>query len=373
MSHAIDISTVKSVTQILKKELFTSPAALTNDELSKIGVKIITGVTNVESEFISLSYSGAVRAYDMTKEYTEKDSKEVSMIIERPMKTWLAFRPATLNLQAFKEKEPFPTTDKVDLASLTRLPQTVFMIMDAGERYGEEIINGFFHAKRSLGNNHPLGFTDGAFVHIAKDMTTYTDEAGNVIPILISKANKNLIETDPITEPTTENDWAAWTAYEHFVDGLSPSLKRNKAGVLILVDDKRAPWIYRAYMNRYKNLQASVTDDGGYQFFTHKNVKLIPTPLMGDTNTMIATRPENFHFGIESERNENNVRLNAVGFDPNKLHLWIQSYQGTRLLNPTKSHFAINCNSEGKLFDAIPYEFGDIKIPVPSEGGETGE
>lgn len=373
MSHAIDISTVKSVTQILKKELFTSPATLTNDELSKIGVKIITGVTNVESEFISLSYSGAVRAYDMTKEYTEKDSKEVSKIIERPMKTWLAFRPASLNLQAFKEKEPFLTTDKVDLASLTRLPQTVYMVMEAGERYGEEIINGFFHAKRSLGPNHPLGFTDGIFVHIAEDMTTYIDEAGNAIPILISKANKNLIETAPLTEPTSETDFSAWSEFEHFVDSLDSSLKRNKNGVQVLVDDKRAPWILRGYMNRYKHLQPTVNDDGSHQFFTHPKIKLIATSLMGDTNIMIATRAENLHFGIESERSENNVRLNTIGFDPNKLHLWIQSYQGTRLLNPTKSHFAINCNSEGKLYPTTPYEIGDLQIPVPSEGGETGE
>lgn len=373
MSHAIDISIVESVTKILKKDLLISPATLKNSELEKIGARTITGVTNIESEFISQAYNGAIRPYDQTKDYDEKDSKEVARIIERKLKTYLSFRPASMNLQSFKEKEPFESTDKVDENTLLRLPQTVFTILQAGEMYGQEVIQAFFHGKRSLGVDSPYGIYDGIYELVAKDMTTYTDDAGNTIPILISKENGNLIETDPLTKPTTTTGFDAFSAYEDFLESLDSDLVDNPEGVLILVDKKKAPWIYQAYMNRYPNLQNSVKYEGGYKFFTHDNITLVGTPLMGSTNTMIATRPGNFHLGIESERTDNNVYINRRGFDPNKLNLWIQSYQGVRLLNPTKSHFAISCDDEGALHAVTPYKFGDLQLPTTQTGGGSGE
>lgn len=361
MAHAIDLSVIQSVTKVIKKDILISPATLTKSELDKIGARVITGVTNIESEFISQAYGGNIRSYDLTHNYTESDATEVSRVIERPLKTHLSFSMTAMNLQRFKEKEPFEATDKVDENSILRLPQTTYALLQAGETYGQEAIAPFFLGKRSLGKNNPYGIYDGILEHVAKDMTTYTDEAGNTVPVLISKDLGNLIETEPITKPVNATDVTAWTVFENFVESLDASLLNNPDGVLVLVDSKKAPWIYQAYMNRYPNLQSSVKYEGGYKFFTHDNITLVGTPLLGDTNTMIATRPENFHLGIESERDDNNVYVRQYGVDPNKLHMWIQSYNGTRLLNPTKSHFAIACDSEGKLYEATPYKFGDIQ------------
>lgn len=372
MANAIDISVVQSVTNLLKKDILISPALLKNSELEKIGVETITGVTHIESQFINLAYGGGIRAYDMTKTYTEADAKEVSKIIERRMKVYLSFKPVYMNLQEFKEKEPFPTTDKVDEASLARLPQTQFTLLQAGEMYGQGVINAFFHGKRSLGSDDPYGIYDGIFEQVAKDMTSYEDEEGHTIPVLISEANGNLIKTDPLTDPTSDTDTSAYDAFETFLDGVSDNLTNNPDGFVVLVDSKKAPYIFRAYWNKYKNLQGVEVDKIGYKFFTHPNAVLIPTPLMGSTNTMIATRRGNLQFGIESERDGNNVIIRNTNFDPNHISMWIQSYQGTRLLNPTKSHFAINCDSAGKLYDATPYEFADLQLPADaSDGGGT--
>lgn len=373
MAYAIDLGTVQSVTQLIKKDILISPATLKNDLLTKCGFKVITGVTNVESEFISLAYNGAIRPYDLTTNYDESSAKEVAKIVERKLKTYLSFRPATMNLQRFKEKEPFEATDKVDEASLMRLPQTTFTLLQAGEYYGQEVLQAIFPGDRKKGKDSPYGIIDGVYVLIAKDMTTYTDESGNTVPILISKDLGNLIPTDPITKPTSITDFTAYSVFESFVESLDPSLAENEDGVLVLMDSKRAPWVYQAYMNRYPNLQASVKFDGGYKFFTMDNVTLVGTPLMGDTNTMIATRPENLHFAIESERDDNNVYVNRAGFDPNKINLWIQSNQGVRILNPTKSHFAVNCDSKGALYPATPRKYGDIQIPETTAGSGDDE
>ena len=367
MAYAVNEQLVQSVANVVKKDILISPATLKMSELDKIGAKVITGVTNIESEFISQAYDGAVRAYDITKTYTEADAKEVSRIIERRLKTHLAFRIANLNTQRFKEKEPFDTTDKTREEILAGLPHTAYALLQMGEYYGQEVIKPFILGDRDLGKDNPYGIYDGILKHVKKDMTTYTDESGNVVPVLISKEHKNLIETSPITKPTSEKDFTAFTVFESFVEELDPALLDNPEGVLVIVDKKKAPYIYQAYMNRYPNLQNSVKYDGGYKFFTHDNITLVGTPLLGDTHTMIATRPGNFHFGIESERDENNVYVKQYGIDPNRLNMWIQSYQGTRLLNPTKSHFAISCDAEGKLYDAVPYKVGDLQI------GEAGE
>lgn len=370
MAYAIDLSVIQSVTNVIKKDILISPATLTKSELDKIGAVVISGVTNIESEFISQAYGGNVRSYDLTHNYTEADAKEVSRIIERRLKTHLSYSMTSMNLQRFKEKEPFPSTDKVDEASIMRLPQTTFTLLQAGETYGQEVIAPFFHGDRELGKDNPLGIYDGIFKQVKKDMTTYADEAGNTVPVLISQELKNLIPTDPITKPVTSTDFAAWTAFESFVEGLDPKLLDNPEGVLVLVDKKKAPWIFQAYMNRYPNMQSSVRYENGYKFFTHDNITLVGTPLLGETNTMIATRPGNMHLGIESERDDNNVYVRQYGIDPNKLHLWIQSYQGTRLLNPTKSHFAISCDAEGNLYPTTPYSFSDIEQPAAAGGGD---
>lgn len=361
MAYAIDITTVQSVAQVIKKDLLISPATLTNNELERLRFKTITGVTNIESEYIALTYNGAIRPYDITKTYTEEDAKEVAMVVERKLKTYLSCRPASLNAQAFKEKEPFPVTDKVDETSISRLPQVEFTLRQAGETYGSEVLQALFHGKRSLGDK-ALGIYDGALACIAKDMTTYTDEAGNTIPILVSAEKGNLIKTEAITKPTGTTDFDAFDVYESFLEELDSDLVDNPDGCLVYCDRKRAPYIFQAYMNRYPNLQNQVKFDGTYKFFTHDNVTLIGTKLLGDTDTLIATRPNNFHFGIESERNENNVYITRPGLDPNKWWMWIQTFQGVRLLNPSCSHFAISCNAEGALFEATPYKFGDLQL-----------
>lgn len=361
MAHAVDATLVQSVANILKKEILISPATLKKSELDKIGATVITGVSNIESEFISQAYEGSVRAYDVTKTYTEDDAKEISRIIERRLKVHLAFRMANLNTQRFKEKEPFDTTDKTNEEILMGLPATSYALLQAGEYYAQDVIKPFFHGDRDLGNDNPLGIYDGILKHVKKDMTTYVDESGVTVPVLISKENGNLIETSPLTKPVSETDFTAFSVFEEFIEALDPALLDNPDGVLVLVDKKKAPFIYQAYMNRYPNLQNSVKFEGGYKFFTHDNITLVGTPLLGDTNLMIATRPGNMHFGIASEHDDNNVYAKQYGLDPNRINLWIQSYQGTRLLNPTKSHFAISCNEEGKLHEATPYAFGDLK------------
>lgn len=362
MANAIDISIVESAAKVIKRDLILSPATLTNSELEKMKVSTITGVTNIESEFVPLTYSGAIRAYNASKTYTDADAKAVAKIIERKLKTYLSCRPIAINMQEFREKEPFPTTDKVDEASLMRLPQTEFTLRQAGIMYGQEVLQAFFNGNRTKGDSDPLGIYDGILTHVAKDMTTYEDEAGNTIPVLISEANGNLIKTDPITKPTTIDDFAAWEVFEGFVEKLDETLLRNPDGVLVIVDIKRAPWIYQAYMNRYPNMQATVKYEEGYKFFSHPEITLVGSALLGDTDTMIATRPGNLHFGIESERSDNNVYITRSSMDPNKASMWIQTSQGTRLLNPTKSHFAINCKQEdAALFEVKVRDYGDLK------------
>lgn len=362
MAYAVDLTLVQTVANIVKKDILISPATLKNSELDKIGAKVITGVSNIESEFISQAYAGAIRAYDPTKNYTEADAKEVARTIERKLKTNLAFRLANLNTQRFKEKEPFDTTDKTREEILLGLPATTFALLQAGEYYGQDVIAPFFHGDLALGTNNPLGIYDGIFKQIKKDMTTYANESGVSVPVLISKENHNLFETSPLTKPTSTSDFTAFSVFEEFLENLDSSLVDNPDGVLVLVDKKKAPFIYQAYMNRYPNLQNSVKFDGGYQFFTHDKITLVGTPLLGATDTMIATRPGNLHFGIESERDDNNVYVKQYGIDPNRLIMWIQSNQGTRLLNPTASHFAISCDAEGQLHEATPYNVGDLQV-----------
>lgn len=370
MAYAIGLDLIQSVTNLIKKDILISPATLTKSELDKIGASVITGITNIESEFISQAYDGAIRPYDITHNYTEADAKEVARIIERRLKVHLSYRMANMNLQRFKEKEPFDVTDKTREEILLGLPVTTYTLLQAGEYYGQEVIKAFFHGKRSLGKDSPLGIYDGIYEHIAKDMTSYTDEDGNEVPVLIGADNGNLIATSPITKPTSASDFTAFSVYEEFIEGLDSSLVDNPDGVLILVDKKKAPYIYQAYMNRYPNLQSSVKYEGGYKFFTHDNITLVGTPLMGDTSTMIATRPGNMQLGIASERDDNNVYVKQYGLDPNKIHMWIQSYQGTRLLNPTKSHFAISATEEGELHSVTPYKYGDLQIPEAAGAGD---
>lgn len=366
-SHAISLETVQSVAKVLKKDILIAPAMLKQDMLGEIGVNVITGVENVESEFIPLTYGGAIRSYDPAKTYTDDDSKEVAQVLERPLKVYTSYRPATLNLQSFKEKEPWDSTDKVSEETLVKLPVTTYTLMQAGELYGQEVLAAFIDGDLGHGKNHPKGIYNGVRKLIELDMAQQTIE-GVTVPILISEAQGNLIKLDPIVKPASKDDFSAYTTFSEFVEKLDPQLRMNPDGCNIIVDMNRALWIFEAYMNRFPQLQGTVKFDKGFEFFGHPGIRVIGTPLMGISDMMIATRPGNIDFAIASERDSNSVSVRQVGIDPNKLNMWIQSAQGARIKNPTSSHFAVNAKKEdGKLYEIKPYTFGFKQIASTSD------
>ena len=367
MAYAISLETVQSVAKVLKKDIMIAPAMLKQDMLGEIGVNVITGVENVESEFIPLTFGGAIRAYDPAKTYTDDDSKEVAQVLERQLKVYTAYRPATLNLQSFKEKEPWDSTDKVDEESLKRLPQTTYTIMQAGELYGQEVVNAFIAGDVAHGKNHPLGIYNGVRKLIELDMATQEID-GVSVPVLISEEQGNLIKTEPIVRPASTTDFSAYTTFSTFVEKLNPALRMNPDGCYIVMDMNRALWIFEAYMNRFPNLQSQVKFDKGFEFFGHHGVRVIGSPLMGVTDMMFATRPGNIDFAIASEKDTNSVSVRQIGIDPNKLNMWIQSAQGARIKNPTAEYFAVNAKTtDGKLYEIKPYNFGFKQIASTSD------
>lgn len=367
MAYAISLETVQSVAKVLKKDIMIAPATLKRDLLGEIGVNVITGVDNVESEFIPLTYGGTIRAYDPAQTYTDNDSKEVAQVLERQLQVYTSFRPATLNLQSFKEKEPWDATDKVTEESLVRLPQTTFTIMQAGELYGQEVLQAFFAGDRGHGKNHPLGIYNGIRKLIELDMASQEIE-GVTVPILVSEEQGNLIKTDPIVRPASTTDFSAYNTFSTFVEKLNPSLRTNPDGCIIIMDMNRALWIFEAYMNRFPNLQSTVKFDKGFEFFGHPGVRVVGTPLLGVSDMMIATRPNNIDFAIASERDSNSVSVRQIGIDPNKLNMWIQSAQGVRIKNPTSEYFAVNAkNTDGKLYEIKPYSFGFKQVASSSD------
>lgn len=254
---------------------------------------------------------------------------------ERKLTTYLAWNRYFSNINAYREVAIRDANGNMGY------PKSVDALRTALLNYSEDVYDNFWHGDAELGELNPdgtekkgaeLGLYDGIFTCIAKDIN-----AQKIKPIELSGT---------IQRPVDNNDSQAYNLFVEFRDKWDNHLK-NAPLVVVAMNDVTAMAIADAYGNSKGNLKEVIwLPNGNYRFPMWPNIEIAYDASIGVGDRMMAYTDKNLEYGVDTMNPENTIKVEVGGYgDADTVVLQPETAQGTRLFNPTPSHFAISNGS----------------------------
>lgn len=349
--YALSLDQIQTITKILEPDILESATLVNHEVFEKLKINVITDLENVHSYMVYNRHTGTTRRYVPGKSL----NNDIGALSERELKVELAWNRITDNIQNYREKEPFSVLGTNE--SFTA-PNSEWAIRQIAIIYQGDLLNCLFHGNSALGEDNALGLYDGFFTKINQDIN-----AG-----LISTANGNLIEIDPIdgTDPVADYD-----AFISFYRALSPKLKA-KEEIDILCSESARSFILRGYMLKYQGLQNVNVTDPGFRFFEAPKCVLMSDPALGDGDQLIATVPYNLEYGVDLKDPKNtHVEVGRAQEDFNVIIYQIQSAQGTRIKQISADCFATTTGKNTAL-ESLGGEYQKANLTAGSNDTELG-
>lgn len=333
--------------QVIMGPAYSSPALL-----EQLGINVITGVQFKNTKYVLNRKGGTTRR----KVVGGTMNNTVGYLEERPLEAYLAWNKYMDNQDRYIETPIY----KPGNAAAFRYPLSEVAMQATLMNYTEDLTQCLFFGDVDS-TNPAMALYDGFHTLLAKD----------ILSGRISVANKNLVKIGALDEPTTTNDFAAWTEVENFRKGWSTALKRNN--VIVLCSSDAAIAIATAYSNKHgNNLEVDYLDNGNFKVKEWPKVTFAPSDDFGKGDRLIATLPGNLEYGVDSNSNQNHVIIKE-GSDNDLLDLQIQvqSVQGCRVVNVNPNAFCMtDAAIEGEYWSG-DYQKDTFAVAVNIEGAGT--
>lgn len=333
--------------QVIMGPAYSSPALL-----EQLGINVITGVQFKNTKYVLNRKGGTTRR----KVVGGTMNNTVGYLEERPLEAYLAWNKYMDNQDRYIETPIY----KPGNAAAFRYPLSEVAMQATLMNYTEDLTQCLFFGDVDS-TNSAMALYDGFHTLLAKD----------ILSGRISVANKNLVKIGALDEPTTTNDFAAWTEVENFRKGWSTALKRNN--VIVLCSSDAAIAIATAYSNKHgNNLEVDYLDNGNFKVKEWPKVTFAPSDDFGKGDRLIATLPGNLEYGVDSNSNQNHVIIKE-GSDNDLLDLQIQvqSVQGCRVVNVNPNAFCMtDAAIEGEYWSG-DYQKDTFAVAVNIKGAGT--
>lgn len=333
--------------QVIMGPAYSSPALL-----EQLGINVITGVQFKNTKYVLNRKGGTTRR----KVVGGTMNNTVGYLEERPLEAYLAWNKYMDNQDRYIETPIY----KPGNAAAFRYPLSEVAMQATLMNYTEDLTQCLFFGDVDS-TNPAMALYNGFHTLLAQD----------ILSGRISVANKNLVKIGALDEPTTTNDFAAWTEVENFRKGWSTALKRNN--VIVLCSSDAAIAIATAYSNKHgNNLEVDYLDNGNFKVKEWPKVTFAPSDDFGKGDRLIATLPGNLEYGVDSNSNQNHVIIKE-GSDNDLLDLQIQvqSVQGCRVVNVNPNAFCMtDAAIEGEYWSG-DYQKDTFAVAVNIEGAGT--
>lgn len=333
--------------QVIMGPAYSSPALL-----EQLGINVITGVQFKNTKYVLNRKGGTTRR----KVVGGTMNNTVGYLEERPLEAYLAWNKYMDNQDRYIETPIY----KPGNAAAFRYPLSEVAMQATLMNYTEDLTQCLFFGDKDS-TNPAMALFNGFHTLLAQD----------ILSGRISVANKNLVKIGALDEPTTTNDFAAWTEVENFRKGWSTALKRNN--VIVLCSSDAAIAIATAYSNKHgNNLEVDYLDNGNFKVKEWPKVTFAPSDDFGKGDRLIATLPGNLEYGVDSNSNQNHVIIKE-GSDNDLLDLQIQvqSVQGCRVVNVNPNAFCMtDAAIEGEYWSG-DYQKDTFAVAVNIEGAGT--
>ena len=347
----IGIEALTTIAEKVGTQIFMGPAYVAPDLISRLKIKVISGVQYKQVETVLIRKGGITRR----KVVGQPNVNNIGFLQSRPLIAKLSWTVVKGNTDQFVETN-FGVHATGDYPISTAQTEAIM------KTYAEDLTANLFFGESDndqVEEKKWLSLYDGFHKCIANDV-----DAG-----LISKEAGNLIECDAIEAPTSGTDTSAFDTYMEVYGKLHPAL-RQQPNIYCYCSIQTGINIADAYTNKkHGNMSVQYQGNGDWKVPETQNVTVVPTDAFGKGDLLVFTVAENFQYGVDSENNQTNVRV-KVGSDEDlsDILFQIQSIQGTRLLNPTASCFA---KTNGTIANALisgDYQKTKVVVTLPASG-----
>lgn len=348
----IGLDALKQVANQVGSQVVMGPAYVAPDLMSRMRIKVISGVQYKQTETLLVRKGGTTRR----KVVGDALDNKIGFLKERELVAKLAWNQFTDNIDNYVETN-FSTGANGAYPMATAATEAIL------KTYAEDLLsNLFFGDVENSDEKEALSLYTGFHTYINQD----------VADGIISVANGNLVECDSIVAPVDASDASAYDTVMKVYASLSPSL-RKAPEILCYCDILRGIYIAQAYSNKYHgNAKVVYKEDGTFTVPEMPRVTFVPEDAFGVGDRLIFTIPDNFQYGVDSQANQEHVLVQqGSAKDLKDIIFQIESIQGTRVLNPFASAF---CMTDGSIHENVlggDYQSSSLSVSFNAEQGSV--
>lgn len=343
------------------KQIIMGPAYYDPEMLTRLGIKVISGVQFKKTDHLLVRKGGTTRR----KKVGTPVKNKIGFLKERELVAKLTWNMFKDNIDNYVE-----TVFGTDGKPGGQYPMSTAATEAILKTYAEDLTANLFFGNMDNEESENeelniLSLYDGFHTVIAHD----------VADGIISAQNGNLVPCEAITAPTDAHDSTPYDIVYEWYTKWDARLRQQKK-VIFYCDTLRGGYIAMGYANKFHGnakvqylTGADGQPNGNFIIPEMPKVEFAPSDIFGVGDRLMATIPENLQYGVDSLSNKSFVAV-KVGSDDDlqDIIFQIQSIQGTRLMSPLSSNFVMSDGSIAQNVVNGDYTNSKLVVNVDGEG-----
>lgn len=314
------------------EEVMLSGVYFRAETLDRLKIKVIQGIEYVDTINVMRRKGHTARR----KVVGDQHNSQLGYIEERKLFAELVWDKYLDNKDNYTKNKLVNTLGTNDSMSYPLIELAFKAIIP---KFAQDLYDCMWHGDASIDRKSDMGWLglyDGFITYLNKDIN-----AGR-----ISTALGNYKILDAITVPADNTDTTAWTIFEGFIESWHPSLKTQPL-VLVYCTPLARLAISKAYTFSHNSFKEPNYSKEGTTFNEYPNVILVDEPSFGKGDKLIATIPNNFVIGVDTNTSKQMVHvIEGTKDDAAEIIFQLQTIMGTRVDDISPTAF---CMSNGNL------------------------
>lgn len=355
----IGISAVKEVANQVFKSVVQGPAFANPEEMTRLGIKIVSGVQYKRTLNVFIRKGGTTRRKDMNPTM----DGTIGFLKERVLTAKLSWFKGRDNIDRYCETV-------IGVNSQAAYPLSTVAVEAVLRTFADDRYNNLWwgdidnDVEGASDEQKAMGLYDGFLTCIKHDI-----EDG-----IISEANRNLIHCEAISAPANATDSSAYKNFRDAYMSLDPRLRRQK--VYAYMTPETAINIADGYaLQSYGTHKLNVVDGGNYVIPELPKLTLAPVEGMGVGDRIIFSVEGNLIYAVDTDGEQTGVDV-ALGSDNDlrDIVFQCQAISGAMVVSTLAHSFAITDGSlQSTDFLSGDYTNSNLVVTIAHSDADTGK
>lgn len=355
----IGISALKEVANQVFKSVVQGPAFANPEEMTRLGIKIVSGIQYKRTLNVFIRKGGTTRRKDMNPTM----DGTIGFLKERVLTAKLSWFKGRDNIDRYCETV-------IGVNSQAAYPLSTVAVEAVLRTFADDRYNNLWwgdidnDVEGASDEQKAMGLYDGFLTCIKHDI-----EDG-----IISEANRNLIHCEAISAPANATDSSAYKNFRDAYMSLDPRLRRQK--VYAYMTPETAINIADGYaLQSYGTHKLDVVDGGNYVIPELPKLTLAPVEGMGVGDRIIFSVEGNLIYAVDTDGEQTGVDV-ALGSDNDlrDIVFQCQAISGAMVVSTLAHSFAITDGSlQSTDFLSGDYTNSNLVVTIAHSDADTGK